>query len=421
MSESINNNIYIQDESKSINNNVHIQNENETFSDISDLIIRFKKLVIDDTTNTNTDNSSIIISDNTHSSNHQNDTTPEFCLDNSFPKKSDVSNDKNDMSNKIAGCGVKTRDIKYPISVDDAYMNELNIRKQQDMVFSVVNNPKLPDFEKHKIYTNIINEANAYSDDYITYITKQIYSGPIDLQGVFVNCSSDIHHNSSKNNKYTIIFGNDNHNNDFSECINNTEVTIGMLRHTQGEKWLNGLIAYNNNSIVVRDDDNNFGMPGFMKCVNFYNRLGVKIMKDYIVPHLIDYVNCHMINTYKNYSYVRSIICELYSKVLDEKMSIINEAIKNGQSITENQLFYDLLTKTNVNSIHSNSNFNSSLKEVIISDNDDKNNRIYQLEQKVLELENIINKALDKMTYLEEICLDISIKDHHKIFDNNRE
>ena len=350
----------------------------DTMPDIQSLVTKFKNMVI---------GNNVSSPDNKYTQ-----AIDQIASDN------EIDHTTNNLPEQLKG--IKTRDIKYPISIDEAYKNELKVREQQDMVFSVVNNPKIPDSEKHKIYTSIINKSEPCNTDYISYITEQIYPGPIDLQGIFVNCPSNMHKHSHFDNKYIIIFDNESHNANLMERINNTEVTIGMLKHTQGEKWLNGLIAYNDNSIIVRDDDNNFGMPGFMQIVNFYNRLGVKIMKDYIVPHLIRCINCGMIDTHKGSEYVRSVIRDIYSRVFNEKMTIINDVKEIMCELTENQLFHDLPPKATL---------------VVNSNKDD---RLCQIERKVLELTDTLTRALDKIAYLEEICLDMSIN-HHKSFDEN--
>src|SRR5438309_481593 len=80
-------------------------------------------------------------------------------------------------------------------------------------------------------------------------------------------------------------------NEELFEQINGTEITKGMMQRAQGNRWLNGLIVHNKNSIVIRGQDNNFGQPGFLSGVFFYNRLGVEVMNRYIVPKLIHMVN----------------------------------------------------------------------------------------------------------------------------------
>jgi len=165
-----------------------------------------------------------------------------------------------------------------------------------------------------------------------------------------------------------------------------------MKRNADGEKWLNGLIAYNSNCIVMRGNDSNFGQPGFMYMAGFYNRLGTRILEDYILPHVIKNINAAEFNTRSDANKIMNFITETYNTVHKQKMDLINGDKVSIMTLTEATVFSDSLPKETLN---------KSL--------DEKDIKIFQLEKKLATLTDKLNQIEEKMKEIEEMYLDISI------------
>lgn len=272
--------------------------------------------------------------------------------------------------------------------ITDLYINEINRRNQQDS-------------ERRIFYNdNIKTDDRLRGHKFVEYITEQIHSGPINEHGKFLPCPNDYHRGTpiDGSEKYIIIYGeetdkkiSDNCNEELFKLINGSEITYGMIRNVNGEKWMNGLIAYNTNSIIIRGNDTHYGQPGFMYVANFYNRLGIKILEEYLIPILIKNINNNEFNSRCDADKIRLFITDSYTKIYNEKI----ELIKNSkmEELTETCLFNDSLPKETLNRFL-----------------DDKDIKIFQLEKRVSFLTERLNRFEEKITELEDMYLDMSIR-----------
>jgi hypothetical protein len=258
-----------------------------------------------------------------------------------------------------------------------------------------------------KFCESIIKQSvNKQGKEYIDSLFKIIYSGDLSRQCVFIPCPQGIHHGPfmDEEDRYHIIFGESSdkkivneytfENTEMSEKILGTNITKGMMQTAKGERWKNGLIAYNKNSIIVRDNDNGFGQPGFLSMVCFYNKIGIEIMKRYIIPTLIRDINNKNITTYSKSEKVHDLIINTYKTVLKNKMEIIDGPDK--EFLTESILFFDEPSTETVNKS--------------CEPQDEKDKRISELEKIIKLLEFKITSLTSKIAEIEENILDIGIK-----------
>jgi hypothetical protein len=326
------------------------------------------------------------------------------------------TNAETDTTDTVSVTETKTDDVK--INTDplmSLYGEEMNKRNEQSMAWSLANNKNLPYAEKLKIYQGMIDQSKTLSGTrYKTELLKQIYPGNPSNQGLFIHCPIDIHKGSfvHDEDRYTYIYGEevdrkirDNCNNNLFQQINGTEITQGMMKRAEGNKWLNGIIVYNKNSIVVRDPDNDFGQPGFLKATYYYDKLGVEVMNRYIIPKLIKEVNEKTINPKEGYDRSVNLITETYEKVYQDKIMILNQ--NNIEHINELTLFEDAQRAEKLNTSDvGDSDAIKRLTRII----DEKDKRIDVLEKKVESLNSKLNLVLTKIIDLEEIYLDLSIR-----------
>jgi len=319
-------------------------------------------------------------------------------------------------SDTVSGSETKTDDVKTNTDpLMSLYGEEMNKRNEQAMVWSLANNKNLPDAEKLKLYQGMINQSKTISGiGYKTELLKQIYPGNLSNQGRFIQCPVDIHKGTffHDEDRYTYIYGEevdrkieDNCNSESFQLINGTEITQGMMRRVEGNKWLNGIIVYNKNSIVVRDPDNNFGQPGFLMATYYYDKLGVEVMNRYIIPKLIKEVNEKTINPKEGHDRSVNLITETYEKVYHDKMLILSQ--NNIEHINEFTLFEDAQRVEKVNIVEiCGSDAIKRLTRII----DEKDKRIDVLEKKVESMNSKLNLVLTKIIDIEEIYLDLSIR-----------
>jgi len=232
-------------------------------------------------------------------------------------------------------------------------------------------------------------------------------------QGKFVSCPLDIHKGPffCFEDNYQYIFGeetdkkiHDNCNVDLFKQIDGTKITHGVMKYVEGNRWMNGMICYNQNSICIRNEDNGFGQPGFLSAVYFYDRLGVEIMKQYIVPELIRAVKENRINTSNGWGITRTIITDTYDNVHKSKIAMLNGA--NIAYVNRSTLFEDAPREEKLVPVPTSPDDIQSLMHVI----DEKDRKIDALEKRVESLSVRLNMVLTKITELEDIFLDVSIR-----------
>lgn len=213
----------------------------------------------------------------------------------------------------------------------------------------------------------------------------------------FMCCSND-HHRVNTNStyvsesmstyipveeeKYTIIFGeetdkqiHDNYNPALFKLDTGSKLSFGQLRASNGEIWINGLIAYNKNSIIIRNCDYG-GQPGFLNILSVRNGLEIKILKNYIIPMLINKINKNEINTKSNAYEVMNFISTTFKKIYDQKIKLLYDSN------------FTLLNDAIV--------FNDSIPEEILRTTLDKK------DIKILELEEINKLMIQQLSHLEE-------------------
>ncbi len=292
------------------------------------------------------------------------------------------------------------------LATNDSFDNSVVKIDQQYKIFLLAIDYKTSDETKLESYKNIIDtKQNLQGSALKKHMIDQIYTGSIDTQGLFIHCPIDFHKGPflNKDDEYNIIFGTDteknikdNMNHNLFEPIKGTEITKGMLKYAEGIHWNNGLICYNKNNIVIRDQDNNYGQPGFLQVVNFYDNLSVEIMKRYIVPMLIRQINEKIINEKSHPKDIKHSITNMFQNTYYEKLHLLNQ-----DNMVEEKLFED-----------------KPLKETLNQIIEPYERQTHALEWKFISLNQRLSFAETKIIELEEIILDLSIK-LSKFMDSN--
>jgi hypothetical protein len=291
----------------------------------------------------------------------------------------------------------------------------LDIRDDQDTLFFIVNNEEITDDDKLQVYKKLI-ENSTKNNNYKIHMLEQIYTGDITKQGKPINCPFDIHRGKSEGeDQYQYIFGEetdakikDNCNFELFKQINETEITHGMMKHAEGHRWLNGIIVHNKNSIIIRDEDNFFGQPGFLSGVYFYNRLSVEIMNRYIIPKLVSAVNENKINTIDGRSVSLKIILDTYENVYPTKMVALYESDEN---LNEAILFEDAPASVpRKEELKTNKLDNINSPDTIQNILNEQDRKIDFLVEKVEFINAKFDLVVEKLRTLEHILLDISTK-----------
>jgi hypothetical protein len=188
-----------------------------------------------------------------------------------------------------------------------------------------------------------------------------------------------------KNDEYTYLF--DNSKNDVSTDNYESNVLNGII-------WHHGFIAYNQNEILIRDQDNMAGHKGFLSCMrcdrkysldknsqSYYgNKLAKTIFHDYLIPTLIKDINTGKINDRTDVVSLKKRIITFMMKYQNEKSNIVN----NNASITKDELFSDAPDKIEL----------ITEKSPIEQENID-------LKEKIIKLESLVQKLSDRLDKLE--------------------
>ena len=203
-----------------------------------------------------------------------------------------------------------------------------------------------------------------------------------------------------------------NYNKELGKKINMLEEkTFGVKRVESGITWSNGMIAYNKDSILIREGDNEYGQPGFLRCAKYGNLLAVEIMKRYLIQKLINDINDKKINERTNPKDIIVEIEDLFNNIYGEKYKIL----KGNNYIDIDELFSDQPLPTDIENNSANETCSDevlSLKETITSILEimelliDKNK---QLEKEVSEnrenirlLEEQLSKNRENISLLQE-------------------
>lgn len=255
-----------------------------------------------------------------------------------------------------------------------------------------------------KTFKKIVGAIDDLSgSDLKKHYLKNIYLGDPVNQGKFIAVPADFHKGPFmfEEDRYTFIYGEEmdnkikgNCNSEMMECLNGTEITKGMMKFAEGHIWNNGMIAYNKNNIIIRGKDNEYGQPGgdvgrgFVRAMFSYDRLGVEVMKQYIVPELIRSVNEGKYGSKSDPSEIENAIVSKYKTIYQEKYNILHKT-----DILKDELFVD-----------------APPAETLNKPLDPKDRRIDDLEKKVKSLTSKLKQTLEKVIDLEGLMLDISIK-----------
>jgi hypothetical protein len=294
-------------------------------------------------------------------------------------------------------------DNKTNKTFDDLLEAEKKLRKDQEEFWCEnsydgdYTNYKKPDEERLKIYTKIISDEEKLSGSRLKMKMETIlYHG--DNKSKFTECPYNYLDGPFMNSDdiYEYIFGMETNkklkglmNPELFERINGTEITYGMLKSAQGCNWYNGVIAYNGHSIVIRDKDNAYGQPGFLSILQFYDRLGIEILKRYLVVELKNNVQRGEISVNSNPYELQEKILSQYTKVRTDKINMLYIP-----DITIEHLFSDAPI-------------------CITNKMDEKDIRIEELSKTINILKSDVETLLCKMKCLEEMILDMSIS-HNK-------
>jgi hypothetical protein len=149
-----------------------------------------------------------------------------------------------------------------------AFMEKMAERRAQDEMFRATTKPTAIRESLNKLYSGILGKSpvNSKPADMKSYMLKRLYDGPLDLQGKHIKVPIDFHKGPymDPDDAYTVIYGaesniSNNCNTKLLKPINDTGVSHGMKAYAEGVMWNNGLICYNKNSIVIREEDNVYG------------------------------------------------------------------------------------------------------------------------------------------------------------------
>lgn len=293
---------------------------------------------------------------------------------------------------------------------NDLLTSEKNGREQQDKVWHVVGT-KAAD-ELNEYYSQILADGvesggQAGVENFEKYMLRVLSNMNVSWQGKFTSVPFDYHTGPFINpeDEYIIVYGDEqrikgNCNHAMMETIGNTEITRGMKAYAEKIIWNNGLICYNEDTILVRGEDNKFGQPGSMDGFLCGDRLAIQIMKRYIVPQLIHKTNRDEYTNLTNPRVVREFIVERYTELRNRFLPLLAE-----EGMTEDRLFDD-----------------APIAEKIGAIVDDSELRILELERRVEKLERQLAQALAKIEEVEDIALDASIaKTEEAIHDSMNE
>ena len=309
---------------------------------------------------------------------------------------------------------------KDPVILHADFAKEMDLRNEQDMVFATANNPALPNSEKLRMCNQIIDKKSYLSGSaYRSKLLNGKFPADLSKRGIFQKCPSNMHLGPYifKEDTYIYIYGEsteknikDNCNETLLEQIENSHISKGMMNVASGIKWANGIILYNKNSILLREPDNNFGQPGFMSIVSYYDNLSIEIMKRYIVPKLIKEINLNTINTTDGYEVAKKLILDTYGKVYLEKYYIMNQP--NIDHLNEYTLFSDApkAEKLKTSIEYSASNITGSEVQSLTQIIESKDVLIDALDKRVKALEVMLHTSINKINEIEDIVLDLSIK-----------
>lgn len=283
---------------------------------------------------------------------------------------------------------------------DDLLEKTMKDRDEQDLVFSAAYKD---DNVKLNIYKQIILKKECKDLKEQKPMLEQIYPGDLSKQGQFtclsfINCTNVHGSNIIYGKKINGIIKNG-LNQDMFKQINGTEVTVGMMKNAEGYKWQNGFIQCTKNSVLIRDQDNQYGQPGSMMCAYFYNKLGVKVFDKYVVPGLYELFKTHTVNhTHDDIDsnnlrlephIFMHFVTDTFKKIYDQKLELLESC---GHEINEDKLFTDAPNSAIINHITIKTNdyvsffrkpirsLKNILKTVIITVRDTLNNALIKLE-----------------------------------------
>jgi hypothetical protein len=286
--------------------------------------------------------------------------------------------------------------LKPESNVELQVFSQLLEKKSEDKFFLTSNELSASDQHQLEEYKNIVNKQNLSGSALERYMLQTMSINP-NAQGSFIYCPNDFHKGPflDESDTYHIIYGadadrhiKDNFNEDLFKSINGTNVTKGMMRYAEGSHWNNGLICHNENSIIVRSQDTSAGQPGHLKIIYFSDNLSLRIMKRYIVPELIKRINEKTINEKSESQTIMSDIINMYKKLYNEKCVFLNQ-----DNIIEEKLFED-----------------EPFQEILNHVTEQNEKHVEVLEWKILSMGQRLAFTENKITELEEIILDLSIR-----------
>lgn len=300
------------------------------------------------------------------------------------------------------------------------YRDEILARQRDDDIFSITLG--VPNREtRNTILSRIIeNDQNKSIKE---KMMKQIYPGHIGDQGKPINIPIDFHKGPfmDTEDRYIEIYGDEtkisnNCNENMMKTIGDTNITFGMKANAEGVIWNNGLVCYNKNNIIIRDADNMYGQPGFLKGFFYYDRLAVEIMKRYIVPTLQSNVSEGKYTNKTDPKTISETVGEIYTSV----RAMLFKRMDLNPYLTEEELFFDVLSVNADEEILERLEIlEISEKPIDINTSSDARkieileNKVSLLENKIVSLEKTLEKCISairmEFSQLEDMLLDRDI------------
>lgn len=251
-----------------------------------------------------------------------------------------------------------------------------------------------------------IKEILSYSSimigkSYCDFLLKSNQTFKTDDKYKFVGCPHDLL--QSSRDSFEIIFGGktekniqDNCNSELFKLIPGSDrVTYGMIARLEGHVWSNGLIAHNQDLLIIREADNNYGQPGFLSMLLFDNNLSKEIKNRYLIPDLIQKINDNEITTKTYPESIKNEIIESYKKIYDEKYKLITDS--DVSTISETTLFAD-------------ANKIQPTKTEAIEAIESKDLKMQEMEKRIDMLTIVVNTLIDKINAIEEQNSDLRIE-----------
>lgn len=285
-----------------------------------------------------------------------------------------------------------TDNDEYRNHIKQSINQPLKGERYIDYFLSTVRNP-LP----HRLHEHLYSRRPIRQEERENMAYKYFRQCPIDMHTTPTFYEED---------KFVILYGEeneknikDNYNDKLGKSFEGTSVSKGSVNIINGETWVNGLIAYNRNSIIIRERDLRNGQPGYPVIAHYEGGLAGKILELYLIPKLISMINKNEINSKTDAFELIIDIEDMFQKTYNEKYYILKNKKElitatgiDDECFTEEFLFSDAPMKEELNKI-------PNATDVAI----------FELTKKVTNLTSTVSRLYSIIEKLEERMIDISI------------